>query len=137
VLDKFSRYVPAMLVAVAVLAISSVAHADPVPMKCSGETLLPNGKVDRNSVLSLTIDLQAGTVTVGDYTPLGILPAIPASPGTLDSERNKVSFIGKTIQGALHGNVDRITGEAHIFFQVKTPQERFFSGICKPVRKLF
>jgi len=98
-LDKFSKYVPAIslltvaapasqgrsatsrevagrkrylrvscgwLVVVAVLAISPIAHADPVHMACSRGMLLPNSKVDTNSVLSLTIDLRAGAVTVGD-----------------------------------------------------------------------
>jgi hypothetical protein len=167
-LDKFSKYVPAVsplavaapasegrsatsrevagrkrylrfscrwLVAVAVLAISPIAHADPVHMACSGARMLPNRRVDTNSVLSLTIDLRAGTVTVGGYQPVGILPASPES-GVQDSENNEVSFIG-SIQGVSSGSVDRVTGEANITFCVHTPQERFFSGICRPVQKLF
>jgi hypothetical protein len=171
-LDKFSKYVPAIspltvaapagegrsatsrevvgrkrylrlscrwLVAVAVLAISPIAHADPVPMACSGAMLLPNRRVDTSSVLSLTIDLRAGTVTVGGYQPVGMLPVFPVSPeaGIQDSENNEVSFIGSTIHGVLSGSVDRVTGEASITFNVHTPQERFFNGICRPAQKLF
>jgi hypothetical protein len=129
----------ATLVAVAVMAISPIARADPVHMACSGEMLLPNRKVDTNTVLSLTIDLRAGTVTVGGYQPVAILPAIPASPesGILDTGKNEVSFIGPTIQGVLSGSVDRITGVANITFHLHTPRERFFSGICRPAQKLF
>ncbi len=129
----------ATLLAVAVLAISPTAHADPVHMACSGEMLLPNRKVDTNTVLSLTIDLRAGTVTVGGYQPVAILPAIPASPesGILDTGKNEVIFIGSTIQGVLSGSVDRVTGEANITFHLHTTQEHFFRGICRPAQKLF
>lgn len=129
----------ATLVAVGVLAISPIAHADAVHMACSGEMLLPNSKVDTNSVLSLTIDSRAGTVTVGGYQPVGILPAPPASPksGIQDPGNNELSFIGSTIQGVLSGNVDRVTGKANITFNVHSPEERFFSGICRPAEKLF
>ena len=171
-LDKFSKYVPAIslltvaapasqgrsatsrevagrkrylrvscgwLVVVAVLAISPIAHADPVHMACSRGMLLPNSKVDTNSVLSLTIDLRAGAVTVGGYQPVGILPIFPATPksGIQDTENNEVSFIGSTIQGVLSGSLDRVTGEANITFNVLTPQERFFGGACRPAQKLF
>lgn len=169
-LDKFSKYVPAVsplavaapasegrsatsrevagrkrylrlscrwLVAVAVLAITPIAHADPVHMACSGAMMFPNRRVDTNSVLSLTIDLRAGTVTVGGYQPVGILPAFPASPesGIQDSENNEVSFIG-SIQGVSSGSVDRVTGQTIITFYVNTPRERFFNGICRPAQKL-
>lgn len=127
-----------LLAAAAVLAVSPIAHAEPVHMKCSGQRLLPNGRMDMDSVQSLTIDLRAGTVTVGDYQPLTILPEIPASPGVQNTERNTVSFIGKTILGGvLSGSVDRITGKANITFQTNTPKEEFFSGICRPSQKLF
>jgi hypothetical protein len=121
-----------------ITATSVIARADPVQMACSGGMLLPSSKVDTNSVLSLTIDLRAGTVTVGGYQPVAILPAIPASPESgLDTENNEVSFIGSTIQGVLSGSVDRVTGQANITFHLHTPQERFFSGICRPAQKLF
>jgi hypothetical protein len=127
------------LVTVVMLAISTAAHADPVYMACKGQMLLPNKRVDMNATLSLTIDLRAGTVTVGGYQPVVILPAIPEPPksGIKDTERNELSFIGSTIQGVLSGSVDRVTGEANITFQLKTPQERFFSGTCRPAEKLF
>jgi uncharacterized membrane protein len=96
--------------------------------------LLPNRKVDMNSVLSLTIDVRAGTVTVGGYQPLAILPATSASSAT---ENNEVSFIGSTIHGVLSGTVDKVTGKANITFQLQKPQEQFFSGICRPAQKLF
>jgi hypothetical protein len=137
-LDNLKR-VPAisLLVAAAVMVISPIAHAEPVHMSCSGAKLLPNRRVE-NSVLSLTIDLGAKTVTVGGYQPLVVMPAIPASPGIPNTENNQVSFIGKTILGGvLSGNVDRITGEANITFQANTPEEEFFSGICRPSQKLF
>jgi len=60
-----------------------------------------------------------------------------ARSGIQDTENNEVSFIGSTIQGVLSGRVDRVTGEANITFNVLTPQERFFSGICRPAQKLF
>jgi hypothetical protein len=135
---KFSRYVPAMVVAVAVLAVSSTTRADPVDMTCSGGMLLPNGRVNSDHVLSLTIDMTAKTVTVGGYDPLGFFPEFPASPGSPNTEKNEVRFMGKTdLGGWLIGSVDRITGEANISFQDHTPKEEFFSGICKPARKLF
>jgi len=101
--------------------------------------LFPNGRVGTNHVLSLTIDLHAGTVTIGGYQPVGILPAIPAAPksGIQDAENSEVSFIGSTIHGVLSGSVDRVTGEAKITFQLKTPKEKFFSGNCKPAQNLF
>jgi hypothetical protein len=136
-LDKFSKYAISLL-AVAVLAVSPMAHADPVHMTCSGQRLLPSGAVDMDSVLSITIDLGAKTVTVAGYQPLVIIPAIPASPGVPNTENNQVSFIGKTIPGGiLSGSVDRITGEANVIFQGETPQEEFFRGVCKPAQKLF
>jgi hypothetical protein len=93
------KYVLAVsLLAVAVLAISPIAHADPVHMKCSGQRLLPNGRVDMDSILSLTIDLGAETVTVGGYEPLTIMPEIPASPAAPNTKNNEVSFIGETTQ---------------------------------------
>jgi hypothetical protein len=130
----------AALVAVGVSAISPIAHADPVHMACSGGMLLPNRKVDTNTALSLTVDLRAGTVTVEGYQPVVILPAIPASPKsgiTLDTGSNEVSFVGPTIHGAVSGSVDRVTGKANITFRPHTPQERFFSGFCRPAEKLF
>jgi hypothetical protein len=97
---RYLRHSCGWLVAVAVLAISPIAHADPVHMACSGAMLFPNRRVDTNSVLSLTIDLRAGTGTVGGYQPVGMLPVFPVSPesGIQDSENNEVSFIG-SIQG--------------------------------------
>ncbi len=121
-LDKFSKYVPAIsplavaapanegrsatsrevagrkrylrlscgwLVAVAVLAISPIAHADPVHMACSGGMLLPNRKVDTNSVLSLTIDLRAGAVTVGGLPTGGNPSSIPSIAKVRDSGYGK------------------------------------------------
>ena len=69
---------------------------------------------------------------------MGILPARPASPkpGIQAPENNEVSFIGSTIQGVLSGRVDRVTGKANITFNVHSPEERFFSGICRPTQKL-
>jgi hypothetical protein len=101
--------------------------------------LLPNRRVDMSSVLSLTIDLRAGTVTVGGYQPVGMLPVFPVSPeaGIQDSENNEVSFIGSTIHGVLSGSVDRVTRQAIITFNLRTPQERFFNGTCRPAQKLF
>jgi hypothetical protein len=135
---RYFRLSCGWLVAVAVLAISPMAYADPIHMACSGGMLLPNSKVDTNSVLSLTIDLRWDSDSRG-YQPVGILPAFPAMPksGIQDTENNEVSFIGSTIQGVLSGSVDRVTGEAKITFNVLTPQERFFSGICRPAQKLF
>jgi|HubBroStandDraft_6_1064221.scaffolds.fasta_scaffold314748_1 hypothetical protein len=95
--------------------------------------LLQNNRVDADYELSLTIDLSAGTVTIGGYEPVGVIP--PPAPGKIGN--NEVRFIGKTDQGALSGAVDRVTGEAEITFRVNTPQERFFSGFCKPVPTLF
>ena len=135
-LDKFSKHFPAISLLAAAVAISSVAHAGPVHMKCSGEMLLPNGSVDTNHVLSLTIDIIAKTVKVAGYEPLVILPEIPASPKSIiPAENDEVSFMGKTILGGwLHGSVDRITGEARVVFWDDTPEKEFFSGICKPAR---
>jgi hypothetical protein len=101
-------------------------------MACSGGVLLQNNRVDSDYVLSLTIDLSAGTVTVGGYEPVGVIPPTPEKIGN-----NEVRFNGKTDQGTLSGIVDRATGEAEITFRVNTPQERFFSGFCKPVPTLF
>ncbi len=75
------------LVAVAVFAISAMAHADPIHMACSGGMLLPNSKVDTNSVLSLTIDLRAGTVTVGATG--GNPPSNPSNGKVRDSGYGK------------------------------------------------
>jgi hypothetical protein len=92
------RRVCGWLVAVTALAISPIAHADPVNIACSGAKLLPNGTIT-NTILSPTVDLRAGTVTVGDNQPAGILPA-PAPPESgLDQSkiierRNELSFIG-------------------------------------------
>jgi len=123
------RYVPAIsLLAV----VGSVAHADPIHMACSGGVLLQNNRVDTDYVLSLTIDLSAGTVTVGGYEPVGVIPPTAEKIGN-----DEVRFNGKTAQGALSGVVDRVTGEAAITFRVNTPQERFFSGFCKPIPTLF
>lgn len=123
----------AALLAVGFFAGHSTAQADVVHMACNGKTLLPNNTVDTNSSLSLAIDLLARTVTVGGYTPVAILPA----SGISDTASNEVRFIGSTMQGILRGTVDRITGEANITFQLKTPKERFFKGICQPAQKLF
>jgi hypothetical protein len=138
-MERYFAFACGWLAAVAVLATSQIAHADPVHMECSGGMLLPNGKVDANTVLSLAIDLRAGAVIVGGYQPVGILPAIPAPPESSipDTESNEVSFIGMTMQGILIGHVDRVTGSATITFQGHTPKEEFFSGICKPAQKLF
>ena len=115
------RCAPAIsLLAVAALAVSSAAHADPIHMACSGGMLLQNNRVDTDYVLSLTIDLSAGTVTVGGYEPVGVIPPTSGKIGN-----NEVQFIGKTAQGALSGAVDRVTGKAEITFRVNTPQERF------------
>jgi hypothetical protein len=98
--------------------------------------MLSNNKVlDTNAVLSLTVDLPAGTVTVGGYPPVGIIPPIPAKPGISNTENNEVSFFGSTSQGVLSGDVDRVTGEA--YFHFNTPQEKFFVGNCRPAQKLF
>jgi hypothetical protein len=121
-----------LLAAAAVLAVSPIAHAEPVHMKCSGQMMLSNNKVlDMNAVLSLTVDLSAKTVTVGSYPPLGIM-----SPGISNTE-NEVSFFGSTSYGVLNGNVDRVTGEAYVHFFHNTPQEKFFIGNCGPAQKLF
>ena len=134
------RRVCGWLVAVAALAISPIAHADPVNIACSGAKLLPNGTIT-NTILSPTVDLRAGTVTVGDNQPAGILPA-PAPPESgLDQSkiierRNELSFTGPK-EDNLFGRIDRVTGEANIFFQPKTPEEQFFHGTCKPALKLF
>jgi hypothetical protein len=140
-LDKLRRYVPAiLLLAVAVSAMSPVARADPVHMACRGQMLLPNKSIDTTAVLSLKIDLRALTVTVGGYQPVGILPPIPASQKSgiiKEAESNEVSFIGTTIGGVLSGTLDRVTGDANITFQKDKPQERFFSGICRPTERLF
>jgi hypothetical protein len=120
------------LLAVAVLAVSSAAHADPIHLTCSGGMLLQNNKVDADYVLSLAIDLSAGTVTVGSYEPVGVIPPARGKIGN-----NEVRFNGTTDQGTLSGAVDGVTGEAEITFRVNTPQEKFFSGFCKPVPTLF
>ncbi len=127
------------LVAVVMLVTSTAAHADPVYMACTGQMLLSNKRVDMKATLSLTIDLRAGTVTVGGYQPVVILPAIPApaKSGIKDTERNELSFMGSTIHGMLSGSVDRVTGEANITFDVHSAEERFFSGICRTAQKLF
>jgi hypothetical protein len=135
---RYLRLSCGWLVAVAVLAISPIAHADPVHMACSGQMMLSNNKVqDTNAVLSLAVDLRAGTVTVGGYAPLGIYPAFPLSPSKEIQETNEVNFVGTKAEGGVIGSVDRVTGEAHIFFKAQTPQEQFFNGICRPAQKLF
>jgi hypothetical protein len=91
-----------------------------------------DNRVDTDYVLSLTIDLSTGTVTVGGYEPVGVIPPTREKTGN-----DEVRFVGKTAQGALSGIVDRVTGEAAITFRVHTPQEKFFSGFCKPVPTLF
>jgi hypothetical protein len=127
----------AALVAIGVLVIGPMAHADPVYMACTGQMLLPNKKVDMNATLSLAIDLRAGAVTVGGYQPVGLVPAIPAAPGIPNAESNMVVFFGATSQGVLSGRVDRITGEASVHFSPDTPQDQFFDGVCKTTQKLF
>jgi hypothetical protein len=127
------RFAPAIsLLAVAALAVSSAAHADPIHMACSGGMLLQSNKVDEDYVLSLTIDLSAGTATVGGYEPVGVIPPTPEKIGN-----DEVRFARKTAQGALIGIVDGVTGEAGITFRVNTPREKFFSGFCKPVSTRF
>jgi hypothetical protein len=129
----------AVFVGIVSLAFSPIARADPIHMVCSGKTLLTNRTVDTNTVLSLTVDLRTEMVTVGEYQPVAILPAIPGPPTFpgLRDNGNVVRFRGPTINGVLRGTVDRITGEANITFQLNTPQERFFRGICRTAEKLF
>jgi hypothetical protein len=125
------------LVAIVMLVTSTAAHADPVYMACTGQMLLSNKRVDMKATLSLTIDLRAGTVTVGGYQPVGLVPAIPAAPGIPNTESNMVVFFGATSQGVLSGRVDRVTGEASVHFSPDKPQDQFFDGVCRATQKLF
>ncbi len=120
------------MVAVVMLTISPIAHADPVHMACSGQMLLSSKRVDTDAVLSITVDMIAEKVTVGANEPVSFLPPIPGT------ENNEVHFIGATTHGGvLHGHVDRITGETTVVFWANTPKEEFFSGNCRPAKKLF
>lgn len=114
------------------VAFAAPVAADPIYLACRGQTLLANKQVDADAALSIGIDLSDRTVTVDGNQPLTIMP----TPGSARS--NQVEFFGQTLfSGFIHGNVDRLTGSANITFQVKAPQERFFSGTCRPSEKLF
>lgn len=120
-----------LLIATTALAINAPAHAT-VRLVCHGKTLLADGLVDGRSALSLTIDDRAGTVTVGGFQPVGILPSISTSPS-----EEEVGFIGSTSRGLIHGDVNRITGRSNITLQGETDREQFFSGICRTAQKIF
>lgn len=113
---------------VLIVAAPAAAKDDPVYLACRGQTLLPDKRVDPGVTLSLAIDPRANTVTIEGNQAATILPG---------PQSNQIEFLGSTLGGAIHGDVDRITGTANITFQVNTSGERFFSGVCQPAEKLF
>jgi len=115
---------------VAILIISQVAYAEPVHLICDGQTLTTNGKVHEENTRSLTIDLAAGTVTFDGSETLGILPTTP-----MDPHQDRVEFIAvpQPAIGVSIGSFNRITGVVSVEFTDKA----FYSGVCKPARKLF
>ena len=110
-----------------------------IHMVCSGDKKLPNGRLDMNSVLSLTVNTNArgvGTVTVGGYPPMDIMPEII---GSNDIELHFWGWVDGPGMNHMGGFLNRITGQLFVNFNEDAPKGHveLFGGSCKPAQKLF
>jgi hypothetical protein len=110
-----------------------------IHMVCNGDKKLPNGRLDMNSVLSLTVNTNArgvGTVTVGGYPPMDIMPEII---GSNDIELHFRGWVDGPGMNHMGGFLNRITGQLFVNFDEDAPKGHveLFGGSCKPAQKLF
>jgi hypothetical protein len=130
VVSQFDMRIAAVFVAIMV-AISGAtkAKADPVTLACYGEMrVLGQAGIDQRpwkDSLSIVIDQQAQTITVGNYQP------VPLVGNPQDST---VAFVAKPASryGVSTGTLNRITGAASIFILPLNGGLLLFDGICKP-----
>ena len=119
-----------MLLTLAVLWISTAQAAEPTYLSCSGTTYVISAarpSPEEPYTVSLIIDRDKKTVTVGDYPPVKLL----------SDEKNAVVFMPSPPSdfGVSTGTLNRITGEASIHIIREGLQ--VFRGTCKLARKLF
>ena len=118
------------LVVIATLVIGPAANCEPAHLACEGamsETRVGASAGDEKYLVSLAIDLNARTVKVEGH------PTVPIK-GPIDED--VVVFASpKTADDVLNGSVNRITGEALIYFLTNPVFE--FRGRCHRGQSLF
>ena len=110
----------------------SWGSAQPVQLSCGGTMTATNRGVSEDYTITLTIDLDARTVTVGSYETVPIMgdPNADTVAFMADKENTDNSYVST-------GTINRLTGVASVHIITLTDGLYKFYGICKPAQKLF
>lgn len=122
-----------LLIIAAALIIGPVAKANHLVFACYGEMrrlgVAGIGHTPEKYSLALKIDLEARTLTIGNYQPVPFL-------GITDDD---LTFMAKPemTTGISTGGFNRITGALWTHIISLEGGLLGFDGICKPAKKLF
>jgi hypothetical protein len=126
------------LVGLLLLVGAHRALAEPVYMACKGEDYFETGPKQARTVkdtVSVSIDMDTGTLQVGGYKEAIVVPPTPYDGKTV------VTFV---VMGALElksglrtGTLDRVTGELYLDLGMFEGLPKYFIGTCRPSQKLF
>ena len=131
------------IIAMALVLTASVANAEPVYLKCQGETMTVNGTqrhmTDERTPLSLSVDMFATTVTVFAYASswTTLIMNDPSEDVMLFAEPSPPNRQQGSLLGMSVGLFNRITGAAVIDLKFTETSSVVFGGTCKGALKLF
>jgi hypothetical protein len=119
---------PLMRTFIMFLLLTASAHAAPLYLSCKGEAHEDVGSTigqPEQATISITVD---GTnVKVEDLAPVQIY----------SNDEDVWTFGNPAGLGVSYGQINRITGQAHIMISITKSISSWFDGVCRKSEKLF